>query len=373
MENAVSNAAKQPVAKPGAVPEPIRLDLLPAPARPARRFDFTETLAGANGTDQKLSLFLLDLYSAAVREEVGRFERCFFSLLEEILPFDAGWTGVATKEDNRPVNHNSFIYHLPQSFFREWLTIRQHDPLADLTRLVYGQASVIDTRKQGIDPVFRNWAEQFKLKHLMRTCALDTRFGLIGFLSIYRLDEEKPFSPGEIATVETVIPHLAAAMRINHTMQLLRLGKEVLTETRRAICDAYGIIHRADPGFDDAIALLWPGWSGQRLPEPMAQHLQSHPQSPFLSSTHRIEINPVAGLFVLEIRPRSLVDRLGSRELETIQHFANGASYKEVARRMNISPATVRHHLRSAYKKLGVHDKAQMSRLIGGMVIPRQN
>ncbi|WEZ85331.1 helix-turn-helix transcriptional regulator (plasmid) [Rhizobium sp. 32-5/1] len=367
MEKAVSEVARLTVANPGTVPEPVRLETMSGSAHPARRLDFTKTLAGFHNPSQKLSVFLLDLYAAAMREEVGRFERCFFSLLEELVAFDAGWTGVATQEDNRPVTHNSFVYHLPENFYREWLTIREHDPLADLTHLVYGQAAVTDIRQDDVDPVFRTWAEKFGLKHLMRTCALDTRFGLIGFLSIYRFDPNRPFSAEEVATIEALIPHLAAAMRINRTMQLFRLGKEVSTETRRAICDAYGVIHRADPGFAETITAAWPGWNGQRLPNVICQHLQSLPETPFLCTTHRIEINPIAGLFVLELRPRSLVDRLGSRELETIQHFANGASYKEVARRMDISPTTVRHHLRSAYKKLGVHNKTQMARLVGGV------
>lgn len=96
----------------------------------------------------------------------------------------------------------------------------------------------------------------------------------------------------------------------------------------------------------------------------MCRHLQTRPETPLLNDTHRVDISAIAGLFVIQLRARSLMERLGAPELETIQHFANGASYKEVARRMNISPATVRHHLRAAYKKLGVHDKAQISRLI---------
>ena len=362
-----SNAVKLPIANPGGFPEPIRLDMVAGSGRPARRLDFAETLAGSDGPNQKLSIFLLDLYAAAVREEVGRFERCFFSLLEELVPFDAGWTGVATQEDNRPLNHNSFVYHLPEDFFREWLRIRDHDPLADLTRLVFGQAAVVDIRNEDVDPIFHDWAQKFGLTHLLRICALDTRFGLIGFLSIYRRDPGRPFAAGEVEVMGNLIPHLAAAMRINRSMQLFRLGKEALTTTRRAICDAYGVIHRADPGFVETMKAAWPNSNEQRLPDAVCRHLQSRPETPFLCETHRMEISPIAGLFVLELRARSLVDRLGSRELETIQHFANGASYKEVARRMNISPATVRHHLRSAYKKLGVHDKTQMSRLIAGI------
>ena len=352
---------------PGSLPEPVRLDTVPDPSRPARRLDFAETLAGPGGPNRKLSVFLLDLYAAAVREEVGRFERCFFALLEDLVPFDAGWTGVATREDDRPINHNSFVYHLPEDFFPEWRRIVAHDPLADLTRLVYGKAALVDIRDEGVDPVFQDWARKFDLKHLLRICALDNRFGLIGFLSVYRRDPERPFAAAEIETIETIIPHLAAAMRINRMMQLFRLGKDTVRATRHAICDAYGVIHRADEAFAEAVEAEWPGWNGRTLPDALRRHLQSQPAEPFLSSIHRIEISPIAGLFVLELRPRSLVDRLASRELETIQHFANGASYKEVARRMNISPATVRHHLRSAYKKLGVHDKTQMSRLIAGV------
>lgn len=361
-------ALRIPSFNPERFPEPIRLDTVSDPLRPARRLDFAETLAGSHSENRKISVFLLDLYTAAVREEVGRFERCFFMLLEGLVSFDAGWTGVATREDNRPVNHNSFVYHLPESFFREWLRIVDHDPLADLSRLVFGQAAVIDIdHAGGIDPRFTEWAKRFDLRHLMRICALDNRFGLIGFLSIYRHDPDRPFTAAEVEIMETLIPHLAAAMRINRTMQLFRLGRDAMQATKRAICDAYGVIHRADDGFAEGIRAEWPDWSGKTLPEPLRRHLQAEPALPFLSSTHRVEISPIAGLFVLELRPRSLVDRLGSRELETIQHFANGASYKEVARRMNISPATVRHHLRSAYKKLGVHDKAQMSRLIAGL------
>lgn len=348
------------------LPEPVRLDLMSEPLRPARRLDFSETLARPDAPGRRLSMFLLDLYAAAVREPVGRFERSVFVAMEGLVPFDAAWTGVATKGDNRPVNHNSFTYRLPEDFFQEWLRIVDHDPLADLSHLVFGQAAVIDINKAGAT-IFSAWAQRFGLMHLLRICALDNRFGLIGFLSIYRRDPDRPFTPADVETIETIIPHLAAAMRINRTMQLFLLGRDGVDPVKRAICDAYGVIHRADEGFAESIEVEWPDWKGQFLPDALCRHLRASPAQPFIGSIHRIEISSVAGLFVLELRPRSLIDRLGARELETIQHFANGASYKEVARRLNISPATVRHHLRSAYKKLGVHDKAQMSRLIAAV------
>ncbi|MGN6306565.1 MAG: response regulator transcription factor, partial [Mesorhizobium sp.] len=312
-------------------------------------------------------VFLLDLYAAAVREEVGCFERSFFISLEDLVPFDAGWTGVAAQEDNRPVNHNSFTYHLPETFFRAWLGVVDHDPLADLSRMVFGQAAVVDIEDSRTDPTFRAWARSFGLRHLLRVCALDNRFGMIGFLSIYRRAANAPFTAAEVETMETLVPHLAAAMRINRTMRLLLRGKEGANTVRRAICDTYGTVHRSDKEFADGVKVEWPDWNGPFLPDTLCRHLEARPDQPFWGDRLCVRISPVAGLFVLELHPRSPLDRLGARELETIRHFANGASYKEVARRMNLAPATVRHHLRSAYRKLGVHDKAQMSLLIATM------
>lgn len=366
----MANGASKPmVARASAVSprnfsEPVRLDIVADPVRPARRTDFAETLARPDATNRKLSVFLLDLYAAAVREEVGSFERSLFISLEDLVQFDAAWTGVAAQEDNRPVNHSSFTYRLPETFFRAWLRIVDHDPLADLSRMVFGEATVVDIEDGQTDPTFCAWARTFGLRYLLRVCALDNRFGMIGFLSIYRRSADVPFTAAEVETMETLIPHLAAAMRINRTMQLLLRGKEGTNPVRRAICDTYGTLHRSDKEFADVIKVEWPDWDGTFLPDALCRHLEAKPDQPFLGAKLCIKISPVAGLFVLELHSRSPLDRLGAREFETIQHFANGASYKEVARRMNLAPATVRHHLRSAYRKLGVHDKAQMSRLI---------
>ena len=39
-------------------------------------------------------------------------------------------------------------------------------------------------------------------------------------------------------------------------------------------------------------------------------------------------------------------------------------TYKEIARDLRLSPATVRHYIRNAYTKLEVSDKAALGRLI---------
>lgn len=57
---------------------------------------------------------------------------------------------------------------------------------------------------------------------------------------------------------------------------------------------------------------------------------------------------------------------LSPREAEVARLFGQGLSYKAVARALGSSPATVRHHLRQAYAKLGITSKVQMARLVSG-------
>ncbi|UCF68078.1 MAG: helix-turn-helix transcriptional regulator, partial [Acidobacteriota bacterium] len=47
--------------------------------------------------------------------------------------------------------------------------------------------------------------------------------------------------------------------------------------------------------------------------------------------------------------------RLSPREVQILDQLSIGSSTKEIARALSISPVTVRNHIRSILKKLGVH------------------
>lgn len=50
---------------------------------------------------------------------------------------------------------------------------------------------------------------------------------------------------------------------------------------------------------------------------------------------------------------------LSKREREILQKIANGATTKEVASELGISPHTVKTHLERIFEKLGANDRAQ--------------
>jgi DNA-binding CsgD family transcriptional regulator len=65
-------------------------------------------------------------------------------------------------------------------------------------------------------------------------------------------------------------------------------------------------------------------------------------------------------------------DALSPREIEIARHYAEGATYHEIAAALGIAPSTVRTHLAAIYRKLGVSSKLELhARLDGDRPAPR--
>lgn len=56
---------------------------------------------------------------------------------------------------------------------------------------------------------------------------------------------------------------------------------------------------------------------------------------------------------------KSLSRRLSSRELQIVEHLAHGLSDKEISAALRIALTTVNDHLKSVYRKLHVHSRAE--------------
>jgi len=60
----------------------------------------------------------------------------------------------------------------------------------------------------------------------------------------------------------------------------------------------------------------------------------------------------------------SQVEHLSQRETEIAEAFSAGESYKQIADRLCLAPSTVRTHLATVYKKLGVTTKLDLHKLL---------
>jgi nonribosomal peptide synthetase DhbF len=60
-----------------------------------------------------------------------------------------------------------------------------------------------------------------------------------------------------------------------------------------------------------------------------------------------------------EARPTAAVAQLTPRELEVLQHVAEGLTNGEIARRLDVSVHAVKFHLSHVYRKLGVSNRTE--------------
>ncbi len=68
----------------------------------------------------------------------------------------------------------------------------------------------------------------------------------------------------------------------------------------------------------------------------------------------------------VETEPAAQDETLTPREREIAQAYANGDNYHRIAERLFIAPSTVRTHLASIYRKLGVSSKLELHKVLGG-------
>ena len=137
-------------------------------------------------------------------------------------------------------------------------------------------------------------------------------------------------------------------------------GIEATRKIRHVSPDTRVILFTVDESRNAISEAIQAGVSGYLLKDASAEELVD-------AAKHAIEgkavIHPqLTRAFIEEVQlaeKRPDVAPLSRRETEILQKVAYGATTKEVARDLDISPHTVKTHLERIFEKLGANDRAQ--------------
>ncbi len=137
-------------------------------------------------------------------------------------------------------------------------------------------------------------------------------------------------------------------------------GIEATREIRKASPDTHVILFTVDESRTAITEAIQAGVSGYLLKDASAEELVD-------AAKHALEgkavIHPtLTRAFIEEVQVQDKgpdVAPLSKRETEILQKVAYGATTKEVARDLEISPHTVKTHLERIFEKLGANDRAQ--------------
>jgi LuxR family maltose regulon positive regulatory protein len=163
-------------------------------------------------------------------------------------------------------------------------------------------------------------------------------------------------SPALISAKAHGLPFRVAELSIEHSLIQDGLGNlsAALTELEIAldIGEKYGYIRV----FDQSLQL------DRLLQQAFAKNIHAQYVNRLLSSfTHSVAYNKNA---IETAQPKNpganlLVEPLSEREIEVLRHLADGLTPAEVAKRLYLSPHTLKAHTQNIYAKLDVHSRIE--------------
>jgi DNA-binding CsgD family transcriptional regulator len=187
------------------------------------------------------------------------------------------------------------------------------------------------------------------------------------FVSLDRGHGQRPFTPEDRSVNQSLIPHLHAAWKQNLRGRLRTVEDQTQGDVHKAFIDQAGSVVQAEEGFAASVAKRWPAWKGKALPALLRATVERARFVPGRwtgDDAWAVRAAPAGLLTLIELRQASPLDRLSPREKQVAKLYAEGATHKEIARIVELTPATVRHYLREVYAKLSIDNKANLATLM---------
>lgn len=305
------------------------------------------------------------LYSSARMVDLDELRQQAAHLLEKQLPFDGALLGAATQLDGYMQVHDETIYGLPADMARKVNLAGVHN-IAGLRAIEQpGRAWRFKYKELQAYPRMEKLLSQVDMSQIIVIATVHPVSRLVNITSFARRENNPAFSLCDARWLELLAPHLETMFEMSRLGSINRRRLAIAEGSwLMAATDIKGVLHVVEPGFDQRLRLEWPDWHGPFLPSVLINAL-AQGKTGFKGTKINIGIEWLNKQAIVRIGLRSALDMLTEREKVVARQYAQGCSYKQVAQMLNMAPATVRHHLRSIYEKLEIHDKAQLVMRLG--------
>lgn len=287
------------------------------------------------------------------------FKERALDALRAHLPFDSAWWGTGVRGARHPRIIESYVYHLPQQFALDWLTVSADDNFALAVQAQPGVTHAL-VDDSGFSEAMRAFDRHYGVGPSLATSHGDAQTGFGTFLSAFRRLGAAPFNEAERQRMQLLVPHLMHAGELSWRHAL---GSYLQTHLV-AHANADACLIGASGEFCRQLLREWPTWQGGPLPLPLARAIADG-QRHWSGKQVHIELAD-GGPQRVQLTLRARVgDGLTASQERVAREYVAGFSYKEIARNLGLAPSTVRTYLRECYLKLGVSNKLELSERVG--------
>ncbi len=313
-------------------------------------------------TLQAFNLCVLHLGRLARDRGASRFITDGLQAFSQLVPFASAWWGEMSGScvDVSPRNWMHGRINLPESFATEWHTCARNDKFSHDTMSRPGEV-LRDSGFNDPNEEVNAFARRHDLYYLMCITFELPESGLMFFVCLYRGIDASAFNDSEADLFSAFCDHLLQLWRFQ-VQDMIRF------DTGNGASD-FGVA-RMDGSLlyvgatlCAAIERELPGWNGSMLPAQVIAQLQKAPCVMRLGRC-ALTLSPNAEHVILSLEAQSRGAMLAPRERTAAMLFAAGHSYKEIAKILELSPATVRTYLRNCYLQLGVKSKVELGSVL---------
>lgn len=311
---------------------------------------------------------VLALSRMAEMTALDDFPGALMSLLGQHVEFDGGVFGFA-----EPLSFGDFsiaeahVHQRDQSILEDYASVSAIDPMTRAFLAGPSEPLIVDAEVAYAAPELAPMlalTRRHRLRHLL-LCGSPPQWDRAGrWVVLYRADD-RPFEPAAGAWLQAFWVHIDRAIALNRA-HALALWSQGAGQRAAALVDAAGTLTAADERFAAWLRERFGQEALHRLPAPLMERMRAG--QAYEDPDDVVQFKAVGHHYFCELREAGAARHLSQRERQVARRFAQGASGKEIARELGLSPYTVQSHLASIYRKLNVSDKAALAQLLNGAV-----
>jgi DNA-binding CsgD family transcriptional regulator len=308
------------------------------------------------------SQVVLDLQQTAQSSAPEQFDERALELVTRIIDFDMAWWGIMSRQNEGFILHWPTPFHLPSSFVPLWEEVNAEDMVAIRASRRPRTTVFFDKENLAETPGLAALTGEHGIAQAFCTSIYLPSEKAFAFLSLYRRSDSARFTDDERLINQHLMPHLCCSRKTNHLCQSKDADTRIsdYTSSGIAVIDRQGNIIVAEREFWSLHNREWPASGERRLSSAVLRWIWSDDSELKMPSVV-LHKHPFGQVTLVSLRERVASDLLTSREASIAQAYADGRSYKEIARDLGISPATARAHIRAIYSKLDVQHKGGLT------------
>lgn len=316
---------------------------------------------------------LLDIYDSAQHCSPSDFNEYALNVFKKVVHFDSAVIADFNVTQERKFAIQAIHLHSvpverlhdrPRTVGTETLnrngTLNSRDNIFASAFVQRGSSVTVDIAKNFSDPDILKYCRKYETAHSLAFVSRHTLNGMVPTIVFWRAGKKNAYQEKDGHAATRLSPFLFQAREINN--RLTTAASNGLPGSTTVLATLDGCLYFVE---QEAIRLLqreWKQWTPPFLPRSLIDSLKQNKERTFIGAAISVQASVQGNMICLTISAkRDNPLNLSAAEYRAARLAAEGLQYKEIARQLGVSPATVRNQLHSAYRKLGVSNKTALA------------